>query len=98
MNHSVSPEWFSSSKHPLREFQARNHCDGRQIVRPVVSLILEPRRAPARDLLRDVWAAFPNPDNHFIREFQTAGFDARVWELVLISAGHFGPYTVTRPG
>jgi len=62
------------------------------------NLSLEPRRAPARDLLRDVWAAFPNPDNHVIREFQTAGFDARVWELVLFSVGHFGPYTVRRPG
>jgi hypothetical protein len=61
------------------------------------SLIAESRHAPARDLLRDVWAAFPNPDNHFIREFQTAGFDARVWELVLFSMGHFGPYNVTRP-
>ena len=61
------------------------------------AVLASPRHAPARDLLRKVWAAFPNPDNHFIQEFQTHGFDARVWELALFSVGHFGPWTVTRP-
>jgi len=61
------------------------------------TLIHEPRHAPACDLLREVWGAFPNPDHHFIREFQTQGFNARVWELALFSIGHFGPYNVTRP-
>ena len=60
-------------------------------------LIAEEKYAPARDKLREVWAAFPNPDVHFIREFQTAGFDARVWELVLAAVGQFGPYNVSRP-
>ena len=60
-------------------------------------LIAEEKYAPARDKLREVWAAFPNPDVHFIREFQTAGFDARVWELVLAAVGQFGPYSVSRP-
>jgi hypothetical protein len=61
------------------------------------SLVGEPRHAPACDLLRQVWAAFPNPDDHFIREFQTHGFDARVWELALFCVGLFGPHEVTRP-
>ena len=61
------------------------------------SLIQGPGYGPARDLLRDVWAAFPNPDDNFVREFQTKGFDARVWELALFAVGHFGPYQVTRP-
>ena len=60
-------------------------------------LIAEARYAPARDKLREVWARFPNPDSHFIREFQTRGFDARIWELVLAAAGGFGPYKVSRP-
>ena len=60
-------------------------------------LVVEDKYAPARDMLRKVWAEFPNPDDHFIREFQTAGFDARVWELVLAAVGQFGPYKVTRP-
>ena len=60
-------------------------------------LIAAEKYAPARDMLRQVWAAFPNPDRHFIREFQTAGFDARVWELVLTAVGYFGTYKISRP-
>lgn len=60
-------------------------------------LITETKYAPARDKLREVWSAFPSPDAHFIREFQTAGFDARIWELVLAAVGQFGPYNVSRP-
>ena len=60
-------------------------------------LITVGKYAPARDKLREVWSAFPNPDSHFIREFQTAGFDARIWELVLAAVGQFGPYNVSRP-
>ena len=50
-------------------------------------LIAEEKYAPARDMLREVWATFPNPDSHFVREFQTRGFDARIWELVLAAVG-----------
>jgi hypothetical protein len=60
-------------------------------------LISESRFEAAREKLREVWAAFPNPDDHFVREFQTAGFDARVWELVLFAGGYFGPFTVSKP-
>ena len=60
-------------------------------------LVEADKYAPARDMLRDVWATFPNPDPHFIREFQTKGFDARIWELVLGAVGRFGPYRVSRP-
>ena len=60
-------------------------------------LIAEEKYAPARDMLREVWATFPSPDSHFIREFQTRGFDARIWELVLAAVGRFGPYKVSRP-
>ena len=34
-------------------------------------LCTEDKYAPARDMLREVWTAFPSPDDHFIREFQT---------------------------
>ena len=60
-------------------------------------LIAAEKYAPARDMLRQVWAVFPSPDRHFIREFQTAGFDARVWELVLTAVGYFGTYKISRP-
>ena len=52
---------------------------------------------PARDMLREVWQALPHPDRNFIREFQTAHFDARIWELYVFAVGHFGPFTVTQP-
>jgi hypothetical protein len=53
--------------------------------------------APACDKLREVWAAFPNPDNHFELEFQTTHLDARIWELYIFAVGHFGPMEVLRP-
>lgn len=60
-------------------------------------LVREPRFAPARELLRAIWAVFPNPDRHFVREFQTTHFDARLWELYIFALGHFSDYDVSRP-
>jgi hypothetical protein len=65
--------------------------------RSFVSLIEADVYKPARELLREVWRQLPNPDEHFIREFQTTGFDARIWELIIGSVGLFGPYTLSRP-
>ncbi len=48
-------------------------------------------------MLRRIWDAFPNPDPHFVREFQTAHFDARLWELYVFAVGHFTGFTVTQP-
>ena len=53
--------------------------------------------APACDKLREVWAAFPNPDNHFEFEFQTTHLDARIWELYIFAVGLYGPMRVLRP-
>jgi hypothetical protein len=36
-----------------------------------------------RSMMREVFADFKDKDGNFIREFQTAGFDARVFELYL---------------
>ena len=52
---------------------------------------------PTRDMLREIWAAFPNPDDNFIQEFQAAHFDARICELCLFAVGHFGAHKVLRP-
>lgn len=60
-------------------------------------LITHRNMSPAQDMLRAIWAEFPNPDRHFIREFQTAHFDARIWELYVFAVAHYGPFTVTRP-
>src|SRR6266545_3176640 len=65
---------------------------------PNVRHLIERRgHAPHRDMLRALWAAFPNPDGGFIREFQTDHFDRRMWELYVFAVGHTGPFEVSRP-
>lgn len=46
-------------------------------------LISEPRFEAARNLIREIVYSYKDPDGHYIREFQTNGFDARLWELYL---------------
>jgi len=47
------------------------------------ALISEPRFEAARNLIREIVYSYKDPDGHYIREFQTNGFDARLWELYL---------------
>lgn len=64
-----------------------------EILEPVVSdeklhpyfkvLIHEPRFEAARNLIKEVVYSYVDPDGNYIREFQTQGFDARIWELFL---------------
>jgi hypothetical protein len=42
--------------------------------------------AAARRLMDETFADFPDVDRSFVREFQTAGFSARVFELALFAA------------
>lgn len=42
-----------------------------------------PCSAPARAMMDDAWASFVDQDGNFREQFQTTGFDARVWELYL---------------
>lgn len=42
--------------------------------------------ASARRLMDETFADFPDVDHSFVREFQTAGFSARVFELALFAA------------
>jgi len=46
-------------------------------------LISEPRFEAARNLIKEIAYSFKDPDGHYIKEFQTQGFDARLWELYL---------------
>ncbi len=39
--------------------------------------------APARETIRRAYGLLPKPDKNFVRDFQTAGFDHRIWELYL---------------
>jgi hypothetical protein len=56
-----------------------------------------PRFEPARDLMEQVYAQMPKPDGNFITDFQTVGFDARVWELYLFAALTLTGFDVQQP-
>src|SRR6266571_2354635 len=47
------------------------------------AVVREDHFAPARAMANRVYETFEDVDGHFVREFQTHGFDARVWELYL---------------
>ena len=50
-----------------------------------------------RDIIREVWKAFPNPDSHSELEFQTTGLDGRSSELFLFAVGRYCGSDVPRP-
>ena len=39
--------------------------------------------SPARGMIREVFGAYTDRDGNFLEQFQTTGFDARIWELYL---------------
>ena len=41
--------------------------------------------APARAMMRAIYADFDDPDGNFVEQFQTTGFDARTFELYLFA-------------
>ncbi len=49
-------------------------------------LAQEPGRAPARKVIKELSLWLAPQDPHFVREFQTLGFDQRLWELFLWAA------------
>jgi hypothetical protein len=51
----------------------------------------------SRSLLQEVFALLPDPDGNFVLDFQTTGFDARIWELYLSAFFFNVGLKVTRP-
>jgi len=50
-------------------------------------LLLEsPGYSPARGIVSAMMRYFEDPDGNFIQQFQTTGFDTRIWELYLFAA------------
>ena len=41
------------------------------------------RFAPARGMIREVFSTYVDRDGNFLEQFQTTGFDSRIWELYL---------------
>lgn len=46
-------------------------------------LITESRFEAARNIIKEIVYSYIDPDGNYIKEFQTHGFDARLWELYL---------------
>ena len=53
--------------------------------------------APTRGTIRDAFGTYDDPDGNFLEQFQTTGFDARVWELYLDVAFKSMEFDVSRP-
>lgn len=51
----------------------------------------------SRQIMQSVFDRLPNPDNNFVLDFQTTGFDARVWELYLAAIFQHLGLDVSRP-
>jgi hypothetical protein len=60
-------------------------------------LLTDDMYATTRALMRRLFSELPNPDPHFVKEFQSNGFDARVWELYLFAIREDGLWHVERP-
>lgn len=52
--------------------------------------------SPAREIIAAMMYYFEDPDGNFVEQFQTTGFDARVWELYLFAALHELGYAFDR--
>jgi hypothetical protein len=71
---------------------SRNPSGDRDLFVPVVSeekfsqhfrTMLLRGSAPSRGMMNEVFSSFDEVDGNFVEQFQTSGFDARVWELYL---------------
>ncbi|MEM6898933.1 MAG: hypothetical protein AAF583_04085 [Pseudomonadota bacterium] len=71
---------------PLDPFDVPPDLDPAKI-HPYFRLLAdEPGRAPARKVISELALWLAPKDPHFVREFQTNGFDQRLWELFLWAA------------
>ena len=48
-------------------------------------VLLNNRHSPARELIRELMHHFADIDGNFIEQFQSTGFDGRLWELYLFA-------------
>ncbi len=56
----------------------------KETLHPIFKLLLtEPRFEAAKNLIREIVYSYTDPDGNYIKDFQTTGFNARLWELYL---------------
>jgi len=57
-----------------------------------------PGHVASRAELQLAYEGLPKPDGNFIKDFQTSGFDSRVWELYLYKLLESLGFVITQPG
>ena len=68
---------------PLDPFEVPLGIDEAKLHPYFIVLAQEPGRAPARKVVSELTLWLAPKDPHFVREFQTMGFDQRLWEMFL---------------
>ena len=52
--------------------------------------------SPARELIQEIAYSFEDPDGNYIQQFQSTGFNARLWELYLYALFHELHFAINR--
>jgi len=52
--------------------------------------------SPAKELIQEIAYSFEDPDGNYIEQFQSTGFNARLWELYLYALFHEMGFTINR--
>lgn len=52
--------------------------------------------SPARELIQEIAYSFEDPDGNYIEQFQSTGFNPRLWELYLYALFHELDFTINR--
>ncbi|WP_345848854.1 hypothetical protein [Shewanella algae] len=52
--------------------------------------------SPAKELIQEIAYSFEDPDGNYIEQFQSAGFNARLWELYLYALFHEMDFMINR--
>ena len=71
---------------PLNPFELPPGVDRKKLNPNFKLLVEDPSLAPARKVISELALWLAPEDPHFVREFQTNGFDQRLWELFLWAA------------
>lgn len=52
--------------------------------------------SPAKELIQEIAYSFEDPDGNYIEQFQSSGFNARLWELYLYALFHEMDFIINR--
>lgn len=52
--------------------------------------------SPAKELIQEIAYSFEDPDGNYIEQFQSSGFNARLWELYLYALFHEMDFMINR--